>query len=58
MSSAVAVDSKWLGGGQQLDDWAYGGEDWWVPVVTVVVVDMMVCAFGKICGWLASPTVK
>jgi len=29
MSSAVAVDSKWLGGGQQLDDRAYrGGGDW------------------------------
>ena len=28
MSSAAAADSKWLGSGQQLDDRAYGGEDW------------------------------
>jgi hypothetical protein len=56
MSSAVAADSKWLGGGQQLDDWAYrGGNCGWVPAVTVMVVDTMARVFGKIYEWSASP---
>ncbi len=52
------IENGWVAGSNLTIGLIGEGETGWVPAVKVVVEDTMACAFGKICGWSASPAVK